>query len=136
MMATETEKAYMAGILDGEGSLNISHRGGRRDPQKSVSVANTSLELIDWIIERFGGRVYPYKKREGWKQVYLVKWTSKEDIGYLLNQIIDYMIIKRKLADIMLEYLESDIQKQNVLLEVAQILNRRGDSPIVVEAPR
>lgn len=52
----ETEAAYVAGILDGEGYLffaNPGHGRGRARPQ--IEVVSTDAELIEWLKETCGG---------------------------------------------------------------------------------
>ena len=46
---TETEKAYIAGIIDGEGSIMLQRIHKNEFPSPCVSVASTSLELLNWL---------------------------------------------------------------------------------------
>ena len=48
---TETEKAYLAGIIDGEGSIMLQKFHSNEFPAPCVSIASTSLELLTWIKE-------------------------------------------------------------------------------------
>jgi hypothetical protein len=58
-MVSETDKAYAAGLFDGEGYVGILPR--TRDSLTrylaSVVIANTDRTPLDWICEKFGGRV-------------------------------------------------------------------------------
>ena len=59
---TETDWAYIAAIMDGEGSFSITKatiKDRKGNPYNAfdckVMVSNTSKVLIDWILARFGG---------------------------------------------------------------------------------
>jgi hypothetical protein len=43
---TNEERAYLAGIIDGEGTVTLSRAHINQMPAPKVSVANNSLELI------------------------------------------------------------------------------------------
>ena len=45
----ETEKAYIAGIIDGEGSIMLQRFHAKEYPSPCVSIASTTLELLKWI---------------------------------------------------------------------------------------
>ena len=50
----EVEKSYIAGIIDGEGSIMLQrfHKGDL--PAPCVSIASTTIELLKWIKEVSG----------------------------------------------------------------------------------
>lgn len=50
---TETEKAYIAGIIDGEGSMMLQRFHKNSFPSPCVSIASTTLKLINWIKDTF-----------------------------------------------------------------------------------
>src|SRR4051812_37412335 len=55
-----TTLAYVAGLIDGEGSISIGvsrDHPGRATPNYwlQVSVTNTDRTLIDWLLTSFGG---------------------------------------------------------------------------------
>lgn len=63
---SDIERGYIAGLVDGEGSISVT-----RIKQQShhlgvmVSVCNTDVRMIDWLVERLGGRIkwqYGYDK--------------------------------------------------------------------------
>lgn len=57
-IVSETELAYAAGILDGEGNIAIRLRHNQHGVKYHslvVTVGSTDLVLIDWMHERFGG---------------------------------------------------------------------------------
>ncbi|MDV4151809.1 hypothetical protein R0131_13355 [Clostridium sp. AL.422] len=48
---TNTEISYIAGIIDGEGSIMLQKFHSNEFPAPCVSIASTSLELLTWIKE-------------------------------------------------------------------------------------
>jgi len=48
------EKAYIAGIIDGEGSIMLTKFHSNQFPAPCVTVASTSYELLEWIKNRTG----------------------------------------------------------------------------------
>lgn len=44
---TETEKAYIAGIIDDEGSIMLQRIHKNEHPYPCVSIASTTLELLE-----------------------------------------------------------------------------------------
>jgi len=105
-MADEVKWAYLAGILDGEGSMSITHRGDRSSNSYEyiIQVYSTDLVLINWVQGYFGGRIYADERnrhpgeRWGHKPINRIGWHSKEDIAYILEGVIPYLVIKKDLA--------------------------------------
>jgi hypothetical protein len=95
---TPTEAAYLAGIVDGEGTIHIG--SGVRTVR--VSVVNTDATLIEWL-RQIGGTVIVNRRhfhdsRKSTKVVFswsVNSWRNSHDV---LTQIAPYMLIKRSKA--------------------------------------
>lgn len=106
----ETDIAYLAGIIDGEGSIyigNFSCNPITKLPyyQTNIQVTNTDKNLIDWLQQIFGGLVNKRTKQQmpknSRKQAYT--WTiSGERLTHLCELILPYLICKRRQAEIMI----------------------------------
>jgi hypothetical protein len=93
-----TDAAYLAGILDGEGSIVT------QDNLWRLSVSNTHKPLIDWlagfghcsIVHHRKPRTNPSFKTQkpSWDWIL----CRQGDVAYCLFQIAPYMIIKRERA--------------------------------------
>lgn len=59
----EAEKSYIAGIVDGEGTVTLMRHHNNETPTPHVSVANNSLVLLKWLKAKVGGGVIVSKKR-------------------------------------------------------------------------
>ncbi len=97
----EHELAYLAGIVDGEGSIGITHHKVRKSYSLRLQVANTSNNLMHFL-SRFGGHIYEHKMHSSYhKQRYdwMVIGKKAQEI---IRQIAPYIIIKIEQAKIAL----------------------------------
>lgn len=102
-MISELDKAYMAGLIDGEGAIFIyrlmpTPRNGcnRVSHYGSVSVANTNRAVIDWCASLWPhGNFKERPPRNGGRHPYYqLAWTNSNAL-VVLNDIIPYLKIKR-----------------------------------------
>jgi len=105
--------AYVAGIIDGEGSLTIGMNKARswKSPsyQVSVFVTMTCLETIQ-ALHRFhpGASGGQYKDHPKWKEQF--RWIiSDRSSLVVLKQVLPHLICKRKQAELLIEMQESKI---------------------------
>jgi len=63
---SEIEKAWLAGLIDGEGSITCSYPNGRNNsPSPRLTITNTDFELIEKavsICQRIGGNPHVHEK--------------------------------------------------------------------------
>ncbi len=96
----EVEKAYLAGIVDGEGTVTLTKFHKNETPTPNVSVANNNLELLKWIKIRLGGSIISKRNRKPHHNASYA-WSIKQDRAIrLLNEIKQYLIIKKPQADL------------------------------------
>lgn len=101
---------YLAGLLDGEGTIGINHRprrdDGRREEMQShivVSFTMCDREPLDAIVERFGGKVHKLTTEPTWRTPY--RWQSHSRAGEeLLRAARPYLLVKHRQADLALEF--------------------------------
>jgi hypothetical protein len=95
---SETEKAYMAGIIDGEGSIIMNYNKPKTNP--AILVANTHKGVLDWIQEKFtaGGLAVTYRNRHNpkWQDVYQLHIHGVKNVYDILTAIEPYLIIKKE----------------------------------------
>jgi hypothetical protein len=48
------DAAYMAGLIDGEGTVTLSRRRRNDQRQLAVSIANTERRLLEWTLDTVG----------------------------------------------------------------------------------
>jgi hypothetical protein len=94
------ERAYIAGIVDGEGTITLTrkHRNNIHSPE--ITVANTDLRLLEWLKERLGGLIKKkVRKLPQHSQAYTWIITNNRAIG-VMNEIQEFLIIKRKHSEL------------------------------------
>lgn len=102
--------AYIAGILDGEGSIFLrKDPPGRGGLAPTTDITNTDRRLIDWLLKELGGH-YQTKtrtpKEKNWKTCYYWRTQNTLDIHNLLKAVLPYLIIKRKNAEKVFQFCE------------------------------
>ena len=58
----ETEKSYLAGIIDGEGSVMLTRFHKNEYPSPCISISSTDIELLEWIKILLNVERLPIKK--------------------------------------------------------------------------
>ncbi len=110
----QTDLAYAAGIIDGEGSVCIiqlmPNGRDRKSPyiQAFVTVAMTDDRIPKWLAETFGGKattsLAPSQRKAGRKPVTTWRLTS-DRAGEFCSLIRPYMRLKHRQADLLCELL-------------------------------
>ncbi len=113
----EAEKiAYLAGILDGEGHFSLMFYKAEKRYFAIVGVANTSIKLMDWLKNNFGGTVYTKNQpsdKPHWKQRYEWRLYAKA-IDIVIPQVIPFLVIKREHAEIIMKLRHSVLCKESI----------------------
>jgi hypothetical protein len=95
---TNEEKAYIAGIIDGEGSIMLQKFHSNQLPSPCVSIASTTLELLEWISLKINSGSITKKKNynsEKHKDSYTLVVRYNNAIE-LLNEVEPYLVIQAK----------------------------------------
>lgn len=105
----KTKLAYLAGIIDGEGTINITYLKARNEYRLRISVVNTNVRLIDWLSSNFGGLAYQAKRHQvknpTWKDKWEWIYIPSRDRLDLLNALLPFMVIKDEQLKVALKYL-------------------------------
>jgi hypothetical protein len=108
----EIKIGYMAGIIDGEGSVSLRRsNNNRRSFNPMIQVTNTNKEMLNWINANFSGAVYKhtwghYGKHKNEKAAWLWQLKNHNDVEDFLKLIYPYLIIKKKQAELVLKYID------------------------------
>lgn len=115
-LTSETEKAYLAGLIDGEGYIGITKTRrpkwkGRMDieltPRIQINMTR-ARDLLEELAERYAGKVYVHmitNKKSHWvaPDMLFIR-QSEEKITKFLQDILPYLRVKRRQAELLLEY--------------------------------
>ena|GEM_PF-1158040 len=109
---TIAQAAYLAGIIDGEGTLFIGNYGNRDKNrgngffQTIIAVTTTDKCLADWLFANFSGWKSKYTPKQRALNckgpVYSWKCTS-DCLTHLCEIMLPYLVIKKDQAEILLE---------------------------------
>jgi hypothetical protein len=128
---TEIQKAYLAGIIDGEGCIGInilpSHSGTVKRLQLRVLVANTNYQLISWLCETTGiGYVFKKIRKNNPKAKDGYEWiVNSLKALWLLHQVKDYLVIKKEQASVAIEFQNTIDPCRHGIFVPQEIVERR-----------
>jgi hypothetical protein len=101
--AAETDIAYLAGIIDGEGHFQVSDKTNAF----GIVVSVTDECLVDWLHHRFAGNVTKtIAKTVTYRNVHRWYLQRHADLGWLLPRLLPYLVIKKQQAEAMLVYVQ------------------------------
>lgn len=111
----DTNRAYIAGIIDGEGCITLSKSVDTRTKncletyRPFITVETTSYELQQYLANITGqGKVKRNAQVGNHKDRYLWCLAGKKVIQKFLLEIQSYLVIKKKHAEVMLDFLSKD----------------------------
>jgi len=105
-MWTVEQLSYLAGIIDGEGSICVdlqraNPKYGRKHDYFTLrlSIVNTDKNLMDWLVTNFQGTYYQRKPLPGYKICYTYRIYGHK-LADLIVACLPYFIIKKPHAEI------------------------------------
>jgi hypothetical protein len=138
-MLTENQANYIAGIVDGEGSIIINkHDGRNNDFTLHIRIFNSNLEVLCYIrnITKLGN-ITTKSKIKNHKIMYIYE-SRRYEYKKFLTPILPYLVIKKRQAELMLQYLtlrkahkyypltDNEIEIRENIFKEAILLNERG----------
>lgn len=89
---TDIDAAYIAGIIDGEGSITLSRKHRNENRQLAITVSNTEKYLLDFILERIGaGKITTKRTVQAHHSPSFTYAVYNRQAHYLLQQIAPYL---------------------------------------------
>ena len=144
---TSEEWGYIAGLIDGEGSISIT-RGIRKDRPKpyertyaKLNIYSCSEVLMGWLKCKVGGNVYRTALRNPlWKDG--LNWTASPSLSCdILEACLPMLVIKRRQAELFVEFFSTStlatsgrrsgvaysvLQRREEMYTEWRALNKRG----------
>lgn len=112
---------YLAGLIDGEGCINIVADRRTLRPRLFVVLSEPGAFILEYIQNTYGGSIY---KRESnnpqWADVYSWQLTGWSKVCYVLRQIKNFLHIKRNQAELVLK-LENLVRGKNLTEDVIEV---------------
>lgn len=101
-----TQAAYIAGIIDGEGTITLTRRHKNEHRLLAITISNTDRKLLEWILNAVGAGKITTRRLHNSKHVpdFTYGIYSQQALS-LLNQIYPYLQTynKQKRAKLILE---------------------------------
>lgn len=128
-----TDAAYLAGLLDGEGSVMIVSRDNGFALR--LNIANTHRAVLDWVATTTGvGRVVAGKRQSEWHQPIWAWRAGGDSAETVLSAVVEFMKIKSRHARYGIEFhqklrdpsLKADSAWQAVAAATMKDMNARG----------
>ena len=94
---TPRQWGYLAGLIDADGSIIFSPAPRRTGYTIAIYVFNTSIELVNWCVDIFGGRIENHQVSAiGTKPSY--RWCSTRyiDMYFILQNIASTLLVPEK----------------------------------------
>ena len=95
----KTDLLYAAGLIDGEGTITLVRHSRKEMKSPAVSVSSTSLELLEFMKETFGGHIIKLKapKKKHWKQAW--HWQTSHDRAIsVIEHVLPFLKEQKKRA--------------------------------------
>lgn len=118
----KTRLSWLAGIIDGEGSIIINRRSTKYKNgfvyACCVFVGNTDKRMIDLVssvLGEIGVKACPtiyQSKTKCWNVMYNITVSKRSEIVRLLQHIYPYLITKRDRANLMLRWCNSRLEQE------------------------
>jgi hypothetical protein len=112
-MISETDKAYLAGLIDGEGCISIlSHtQNGRLKHTLNLKISSSDLAVLNYLRDKYEMGYVSCSAKDGangenCRAVYA--WgASSQKARILIEMAMPYMLIKKEQADIAIKFQET-----------------------------
>jgi len=133
--------AYLAGIIDGEGTISIFHYKRLNRHYLTFEVYNNCKKLIDWLETNIGGYSRPITSASrstkiNWKTTYVWRLQNNECLEVLRN-LLPFLVSKKEQCEIAIKFKESFLKREcpisketaeyrKSLYERIKPLNQRG----------
>jgi hypothetical protein len=106
----ELHPAYIAGFIDGEGTITLAITrwlNGRPILQPRIQVSSTDDYILEAMYKQFGGSLRLPKPNGSSRHKPVYRWDvfSKDEITILLETILPYLRIKRRHAELILQFI-------------------------------
>lgn len=83
MPLSDTERAYLAGLFDGEGCVNFTQSGQCKTWVIRAMIRNTDLPVLEYVRLIAGGSIHASRARGRWKPSYCLRWNGAAAVEFL-----------------------------------------------------
>lgn len=106
---SETDFAWAAGFIDGDGYIGIDKSHQRQmiiaAYTATIAAQNTNIEPIARLTDLFGGAIRTIPLH-GFNKKPVYEWRAKGNIQNILKRLLPYLVAKREQAALVIRFLE------------------------------
>lgn len=97
---TEVDKAWLAGIFEGEGSIYVYTGSGKTKKYIRILFYNNDISMLDEIKRLIGGNIHRHglTRKDSWEPSYQLQLGKKKDIKMFLKEIKPFIRSNYKLS--------------------------------------
>lgn len=128
--------AYVAGIIDGEGSIGFARQAyGNRPIFPRILIVNSNIEILKFVQGIFGGDIQSmYRAKEHWKPTWMWRLSGKKTVEFL-SLIQPWVLAKQDQIVLVFAWAETrhgcsnravDKETQEFLADCMHFQNHRG----------
>ena len=146
---TDEDFAYLAGLIEAEGTFRIKSWKPSNKPNKvynaSLEIGNTRYPIFPWLMDRFGGNIsFSHPKRN--KRACAIWSIQSRSLEEILNKIYPFLRTrKKKVCEKLIEFnktilpnggdrhsetfkkrMDAIIAKRDLIIEEVHHLNKKG----------
>jgi hypothetical protein len=137
------DRAYLAGLIDGEGCIFINKRCAKKAKKvnsaklvysSGLAIAMTALPVLQWIKRTTNlGEIRTYKPKKKHKQAY--RWTVWSNQASALLKVVSFrLILKRAQAETLIAFQDSmkyrvtksELNRREKFYQKSKKMNKRG----------
>lgn len=104
---SESDWAWFAGIMDGEGHISVVGTRGRKKPgalTRRIAITNCNLPLLLEICRLFGGRIHVHTPPKGTNRQQFQWYCYGDRMRWVLTGVMSRLIAKREEAEVCLAF--------------------------------
>lgn len=116
--------AYLAGLIEAEGSFTIRPGNVRYAPR--ISIYNNHLRLLEWVKEKIGGCLTEAERGDFRPPEHQLAFINHPHVKSVCELILPYMTLKRRQCEILIEACEVTPQIRRGLRDELMALNKKG----------
>lgn len=143
LQVTKVDAAYLAGILDGEGSFLIKKKtvDDKIALKPSCVIANCNTVLLNRCIQILNSLDITYyirlaTRKTGWAAGYNIEVERVRDILRLTKTVLPYLSGKKDIAKILRKFVQSRIELKNLLRNHRQMAYTENELDLFDQAKR
>ena len=128
---SKTDLAYLAGLIDGEGSFSILKRtdGVRTRPgyRLQLTIKMAHQDVIGWAHSMFGGNLYAIDLTRLVNRKPQWEWHAKQsELTNLLHVLRPFLKVKGPQADIFIEFYSKGFHRPGGYMPPDEVARREG----------